>query len=72
MTHAHDQDLWSALEEASGKPVRDIMNSWTKQVGYPVLSFEEVGQKEVHARRPLFYGDRLGRLLMALRTTLGV
>ena len=23
------------------------MNSWTKQVGYPVLSFEEVGHKEV-------------------------
>ncbi len=27
--------------------MRDIMNSWTKQVGYPVLSFEEVGHKEV-------------------------
>ncbi|ELR17053.1 APM1 (AMINOPEPTIDASE M1), putative [Acanthamoeba castellanii str. Neff] len=44
--NATSDDLWSALEEASGKPVRDIMNSWTKQVGYPVLSFEEVGHKE--------------------------
>ena len=30
-------DLWQALEEASGKPVRDIMARYTKQPGYPVV-----------------------------------
>lgn len=25
--------LWAALEESSGKPVRSMMNCWTKQTG---------------------------------------
>ena len=35
--NARTQDLWSALEEESGLPVTDIMDSWVKQTGYPVL-----------------------------------
>jgi puromycin-sensitive aminopeptidase len=31
------EDLWSALEEASNKPVRAVMSSWTKQMGFPVV-----------------------------------
>lgn len=31
------EDLWTALEKASGEPVREIMDTWTKQPGYPVL-----------------------------------
>ena len=31
------EDLWDALSEASGKDVADIMSSWTKQMGFPVL-----------------------------------
>ena len=38
--NARTQDLWSALEEESGLPVTSIMDSWVKQMGYPVL---EVG-----------------------------
>ncbi|KAI1083155.1 peptidase family M1-domain-containing protein [Whalleya microplaca] len=34
-------DLWEALEEASGKPVRDIMSTWTKNVGFPVVQVTE-------------------------------
>ncbi len=30
-------DLWQALEEISGKPVKDFMHAWTTQPGYPVL-----------------------------------
>lgn len=30
-------DLWAALEEVSGKPVRDFMHAWTSQSGYPVV-----------------------------------
>jgi puromycin-sensitive aminopeptidase len=30
-------DLWDALEDATGKPVRRIMDSWIFQPGFPVL-----------------------------------
>ena len=32
------EDLWDALEESSGKPVRQVMTTWTKQKGFPVIS----------------------------------
>ncbi len=35
--NARTEDLWRALEEESGLPVTSIMDSWVKQVGYPVL-----------------------------------
>ena len=35
--NARTQDLWAALEEESGLPVTNIMDSWVKQMGYPVL-----------------------------------
>ncbi len=31
-------DLWDAFEKISKKPVRKIMNSWTSQMGFPVIS----------------------------------
>lgn len=30
-------DLWAAWEEASGKPVKKFMSSWTQQSGYPIV-----------------------------------
>jgi len=30
-------DLWGAWAEASGKPVKEIMCSWTEQMGYPLV-----------------------------------
>ncbi|MDE0823369.1 MAG: M1 family metallopeptidase [Dehalococcoidia bacterium] len=38
--NARTQDLWSALETESGQPVTAIMDSWVKQMGYPVLQVE--------------------------------
>jgi puromycin-sensitive aminopeptidase len=35
--NARTEHLWSALADASNKPVTEIMNSWVKQTGYPVL-----------------------------------
>jgi len=35
--NAKTEDLWKALEEASGKPVGEVMSTWTKQQGYPLL-----------------------------------
>ncbi|ESO01139.1 hypothetical protein HELRODRAFT_175168 [Helobdella robusta] len=31
------EDLWESLEQASGKPINEIMSTWTKQMGYPVI-----------------------------------
>ena len=38
--NARTEDLWAALEEASQLPVTAIMNTWTGQMGYPVLRVE--------------------------------
>lgn len=38
--NATTEDLWSALEAASGQPVRALMDSWVKQTGFPLLEAE--------------------------------
>ena len=42
-------DLWASLSHASSKPVADVMETWTKQIGFPVLSVtaEQVGVADV-------------------------
>ncbi|KAI3931360.1 hypothetical protein MKX01_040277, partial [Papaver californicum] len=37
-SNARTEDLWVALEEGSGEPMNMLMNSWKKQIGYPVIS----------------------------------
>jgi puromycin-sensitive aminopeptidase len=37
-SNAKTEDLWAVLEEESHEPVNKLMNSWTKQQGYPVVS----------------------------------
>lgn len=36
-------DLWAALAEASGKDVIKVMDIWTKNIGFPVVSVQENG-----------------------------
>ncbi|XP_022715192.1 aminopeptidase M1-like isoform X2 [Durio zibethinus] len=36
--NARTEDLWSVLSEVSGIQVNSMMDSWTKQKGYPVIS----------------------------------
>ena len=45
-------DLWDALEDASGAPVRDVMNTFILQGGHPLVSLhgDTIGQK------PFSYG----------------
>ena len=38
--NARTEDLWKALEQTSGKPVTPVMDSWVKQMGYPLLQAE--------------------------------
>ncbi|CAF1392310.1 unnamed protein product [Adineta steineri] len=35
------ENLWSHLAKASGKPVNEVMSSWTLQMGYPLLTVTE-------------------------------
>ena len=32
------EELWASLAHASSKPVAEVMETWTKQMGFPVLS----------------------------------
>lgn len=36
-SNAKTEDLWAVLEGESGEPVKILMESWTKQKGYPVV-----------------------------------
>ncbi|KAK7208464.1 peptidase family M1-domain-containing protein [Myxozyma melibiosi] len=48
-------DLWAALSEVSGKDVSALMDSWTKQVGYPVLTVTEAADgKSITVRQNRF------------------
>lgn len=44
-THSHGNtetsDLWDALERSSGRPVRDIMDTWINQGGYPLVQVSD-------------------------------
>ena len=49
-------DLWDALEEVSGQPVRDLMNTWILQGGHPLVSLEN-GRI---SQQPFAYGPASG------------
>ena len=51
------QDLWTALGEASGVDVPEIMDSWTKQVGYPILHFAMASPTELVVTQSRFLAD---------------
>ncbi|XP_008831927.1 glutamyl aminopeptidase [Nannospalax galili] len=36
--NAKTSDFWESLEEASNLPVKEVMDTWTSQMGYPVLN----------------------------------
>lgn len=44
-THAYKNtdtiDLWQALEDVTGQPVKKFMTTWTAEAGFPLLSVDE-------------------------------
>ena len=49
------RDLWAALSDASGKPVEEVMDIWTKNVGYPVISVtEDEPSQSIHVKQNRF------------------
>lgn len=49
------EDLWAALSNASGKPIEKVMDIWTKNVGYPVVTVtENKDGKSIHVKQNRF------------------
>jgi puromycin-sensitive aminopeptidase len=48
-------DLWDAIEEATGEPVRRIMDSWIFQGGHPIVCVEALDDgRQLHLRQERF------------------
>lgn len=45
--NAVTNDVWRALEEASGQPVVDFMAPWVLHVGFPILKLQDDGSIEI-------------------------
>ncbi len=53
--NAETTDLWDALEESSGQPVRAMMDSWIFQPGYPLITASVDGKNLVLSQRIFRY-----------------
>ncbi|KAF3775501.1 Aminopeptidase M1 [Nymphaea thermarum] len=51
--NAKTDDLWAVLSEGSGQPVNELMDSWTKQKGYPVIHVK-VGENTLEFEQTQF------------------
>jgi aminopeptidase 2 len=48
-------DLWAALADASGKDIEKVMDIWTKNVGYPVVTVtEDAKSGSIHVKQNRF------------------
>ncbi|KAK6157012.1 hypothetical protein DH2020_011260 [Rehmannia glutinosa] len=56
--NAKTEDLWSALSETSGVEVNKIMNTWTKQKGYPVITVKLKDDSTLEFEQTQFLSDR--------------
>ncbi len=51
-------DLWNSFEQISKKPIKEMMNSWTKETGYPLVTLKSKGEEwEVNQER--FFSSRI-------------
>lgn len=50
-------DLWLALEEASGQPMLELMNKWIAQPGLPLVSVEQESSKVTISQQRFFVGQ---------------
>lgn len=66
--NAETKDLWQALEEVSGKPIKDLMAGYTRQPGYPAITVSAKNSRgrtilELKQHRFILNGRRLKRQL---------
>ncbi len=53
-------DLWQALEDISGKPVKEFMSAWTEQAGFPLVR-AHITDTEAHLSQEQFLLNPLER-----------
>jgi puromycin-sensitive aminopeptidase len=54
-SNTETEDLWLALAQASGLPVREIMNSWIFQKGHPLIDVTINGERAVKFTQKRFF-----------------
>lgn len=52
--------LWEAFEKVSGKPISKIMNTWTKQMGYPLVTINS-NKNNTEILQEKFFSSRVCR-----------
>ena len=57
--NARTEHLWQALEESSGQPVTRIMDTWTSQTGYPVLTVVKEDKNTISLSQKRFKYDNI-------------
>ena len=54
-------NLWEAFEKISGRPVKKIMNSWTKQSGFPLVTLIGSPKFGLKIKQEKFFSSRITR-----------
>lgn len=54
-SNATTEDLWNSLATASKKPVKQMMDTWTKQTGYPVIIITQKDDQTIHLEQKRFF-----------------
>jgi puromycin-sensitive aminopeptidase len=58
--NARAQDLWKALEEASGRPVAPVVRSWIERPGFPLVEAkraDRAGKARLDVRQDRFFAS---------------
>ncbi|EDO47790.1 predicted protein [Nematostella vectensis] len=55
--NAETDDLWKALKEESGQDVKGVMDTWTLQMGYPVVDIRRKNSSHVTVSQKHFLYD---------------
>ena len=59
--NARTSDLWQSLGDASGKNVGDVMSTWTRKTGFPVISIGVEAEGRATLRQARFKEDGGGK-----------
>ncbi len=59
--NAETEDLWSSLEEISGKPVAKVMKSWTGKAGHPLLTVSEHSEGDLRLTQSRFFSSTISQ-----------
>ncbi|KAG6622181.1 Puromycin-sensitive aminopeptidase [Phytophthora cinnamomi] len=51
------EDLWEALEKASGQKLKDMADTWTKQVGFPLVTVKQDADGKCVLVQERFFAD---------------